>query len=141
MIAVAQVRASAVQLAARRLRTSTSLLARVLALADDADPAVCFQTALALGESDDPRVAPALLRILRRYAANQWIRSAVLCSSSIAAANMLVELSDDAELARSKAAGAGAMRLVIDQLAEIVGARNRRVEVGSRSRSPGDAME
>jgi putative membrane-bound dehydrogenase-like protein len=126
---VAEVRASAVQLAARRLRTSKSLLARVLALADLADPAVCFQTALAIGESDDPRVAPALLRMLRRYAANQWIRSAVLCSSSLAAADMLVELSDDAALAPSKAAGAGATRLVIDQLAEIVGARNRRVEV------------
>src|SRR4029077_20283890 len=45
---VPQVRASAVQLAAARLRTSMPLLARVLALADDSDPAVCFQTALAI---------------------------------------------------------------------------------------------
>ena len=63
----------------------------------------------------------------------------MLCSSSRAAANMLVDLSDDAELVEPNAAGAGTARLVIDQLAEIVGARNERVEIGSRSRSPGDA--
>jgi putative membrane-bound dehydrogenase-like protein len=126
---VAQVRASAVKLAAPRMRASTPLLTRVLALADDADAAVCFQTALALGASDDARVAPALLRILRRYAGSQWIRSAVLCSSSPAAVEMLVKLSNDAELVDRAPEGAGAIRPVIDQLAEIVGARNRRVEV------------
>jgi putative heme-binding domain-containing protein len=65
-----------------------------------------------------------LLRILRRYADNQWIRSAALCSASVAAANMLVDLSDDDE----PVAGVGTARLVIDQLAEIVGARNHRAE-------------
>ena len=60
---VPQVRAQAVRLAASRLRGSPSLLEKVLALADDPDPGVRFQTALALGESDQPKVAPALLRI------------------------------------------------------------------------------
>ena len=114
--------------AAGRLARRPSLLSRVLSLADDPDPAVCFQTALTIGESDDPRVAPALLRVLRKYAANPWIRSAALCSSSGAAADMLVDLLVDTELVEPNAAGPGTARLVIDQLAEIVGARNGRAE-------------
>jgi putative membrane-bound dehydrogenase-like protein len=126
---VPHVRASAVQLAVRRLRTSAPLLARVLALADDADPAVCLQTALALGESEDPRVAAALVKIARRFVGDKWVRSAVLCSSATAAANMLIDLLDDGSLSSANATDAEGMRLLLDQLAQVVGARNQPLEV------------
>ena len=77
---VPQVRAQAVQLAARRLNDSPALLEKVMTLAADADPRVRFQTALALGDSSDPRVGKMLLSIARRDAANHWIRAAVLSS-------------------------------------------------------------
>ena len=98
------VRAVAVQLSAGRLRRSRALLVRVLPLADDPDPGVGFQVALALGESDDALVEPALLRISRRHAADQWIRSAVLCSCAHVAAKMFVDLAS--ETARPESAGA-----------------------------------
>jgi len=113
-----------VQLSTGRLRRSEALLARMLGLADDPDPVVCFQVALALGESDDALVEPALLRIARRYASDPWIRSAVLCSSAPVAAKMFVDLADEA--ARPESAGAGIMR---EQLAGIVGVRYRRDEI------------
>ena len=84
------------QLAARRLGQSSPLLENVLALADDPDPRVRFQTALALGDSRDPLVEPALLRIARRDASNQWIRSAVLSSCAAMADRLLVDLWNDA---------------------------------------------
>ena len=71
---VSQVRAQGVELAAGRLRRSPRLLEKVLSLADDPDGPVRFQTALAIGESEDVRVSPALLRIARRDAANPWMR-------------------------------------------------------------------
>ncbi len=118
------VRAVAVQLSAARLRRSRALVARVLPLADDPDPAVGFQVALALGESDDALVEPSLLRIARRHAGDPWIRSAVLCSSGEVAARMFVDLAGDA--ARPESAGALILR---EQLVGIVGVRNRRDEI------------
>ena len=123
---VGQVRAMAVQLAARRLGQSSSLLENVLALADDPDPRVRFQTALALGDSRDPLVEPALLRIARQDASNQWIRSALLSSCAAMSDRLLVDLWNDQ--ASSPDQGAG-IRLLIDQLSESVGAHNDRHEI------------
>ena len=118
------VRAVAVQLSAGRLRRSRALLARVLAVAEDADPVVGFQAALALGESADALVEPALLRIARTHAADPWMRSAVLCSCGQVAARMFVDLAGEG--ARRESAGDGILR---EQLAGIVGVRDRRDEI------------
>jgi len=89
---VPQVRAQAVQLAAQRVGQSPSLIEKVLILADDPDSRVRFQVAFALGESNDPRAATALSRIVIRDAANRWIRTAVLSSCARMADRLLVNL-------------------------------------------------
>ncbi len=119
-----QVRAQAVQLAARRLNGSPTLLEKVLTLAADADPQVRFQTALALGESNDPRVGNSLLSIARRDATNRWIRAAVLSSCVATAHRLIVDLWAD-EVAPIPSAQAE----LLEQLAEIVGARNRPADI------------
>ncbi len=75
-----RVRDHAVRLAARRLAKAPFLLDRVLELASDDDAGVRFQTAFALGESNDPRAIDALAAIATRDVADRWIRTAVLSS-------------------------------------------------------------
>ncbi len=48
--------------------------------ADDPEPRVRFQCALALGEGKDERMVPPLLRIALRDGADKWTRAAVLSS-------------------------------------------------------------
>ncbi len=125
----AGVRAQAVKLAAPGLRQSARVLAKVMALADDPDVAVRFQTALAIGRSDDARVEPALLRIARRDALDRWVRSAVLCSAVGTAARLLVDLWDQVEADRVRGTEALALRSLLDELAQMVGARNDPAEI------------
>jgi putative membrane-bound dehydrogenase-like protein len=122
---VPQVRAQAVQLAARRLNSSPTLLENVLTLADDADPRVRFQTALSLGESTDPQVGDSLLRIARTDATNRWIRAAVLSSCVATAHRMILDLWTD-EVSPVPTAQAE----LLEQLVEIIGARNHAVDIG-----------
>ena len=72
------VRQNAVLLAEPKLGRSPKMRGQVLALADDVDPHVRFQTALALGEVRDARVVPALARIVSRQADDRWTRAAIL---------------------------------------------------------------
>ena len=58
-----EVRAQAVELAGRRLGHGQDWLDAVARMATDADPRVRFKTALALGESNVPRVVDALSKI------------------------------------------------------------------------------
>ena len=137
---ISQVRAQAVKLAARRLSQSPELLKKVLALAEDSDAAVRFQTALALGESDDPTVAIALFSIARRDAEDPWMRAAVLSSARASAEKMLVDLCDDPEVRGSRSASADAKRVLLDQLAQIVGAQ-RQARDRARTRPACEARE
>ncbi len=100
--------------------SSSELLKQVAALADDANPRVRFQVAFSLGETDDPRAAPALARIARRDAGDPWMRTAVLSSSLRLADGMLEALLSDDRFS-SSAAG----RQFLRQLALVVGGRNR----------------
>ncbi len=74
------VRQNAVLLSESRLSHSEKLRVQVLALADDPDSHVRFQTALSLGEVRGPRVVPALARIVAQQAADRWTRAAILSS-------------------------------------------------------------
>jgi putative heme-binding domain-containing protein len=121
---VPQVRAQAVQLAARRLNGSPALLEKVINLAADADVRVRFQTALALGESNDPRVGSSLLSIARSDAANRWIRAAVLSSCIATAHRLILDLWTDQVSPISTAQAE-----LLEQLAEIVGTRNRPADI------------
>jgi putative membrane-bound dehydrogenase-like protein len=122
---VPQVRAQAVQLAARRLNGSPALCKKVVTLAIDADPRVRFQTALALGESNDPRASGALLSIARRDATNRWIRAAVLSSCVATAHQLIMDLWTD-----EGSPVPTAQAELLEQLAEIVGARNHPSDIG-----------
>ncbi|TWU07203.1 Cytochrome c [Symmachiella macrocystis] len=119
-----RVREQAVLLAENRLKTSPKLLTQVLAVADDDDARVRFQTALSLGEAEtDPRITAALERIARRDVEDPWTRAAVLASLSGQEITVLVDLLADPDFA------AGNGTPLIAQLAEIIGARNRPDEV------------
>lgn len=69
-----------IQLVEARLAKSPALVTRVLDLADDPNPRVRFQCALSLGEADDERIVPALVRIVSRSPNDKWTRAAVLSS-------------------------------------------------------------
>jgi putative membrane-bound dehydrogenase-like protein len=78
-----RVREQAVRLAQPWIADDAALLRWVLPLADDPDPMVRFQTALALGEANrDPRVIEALARVAVHDADDIWNRAAVLSSIS-----------------------------------------------------------
>jgi putative membrane-bound dehydrogenase-like protein len=117
-----RVRASSLPLAARRLGQSRAILDRVLALSQDDDRRVRFQVALALGETNDPRVVPVLAAIARVDSADRWTRSAVLSSCASTAGSLLAAL-----LAAPSRAEPGEEWL--DELARIVGNRNQPHEV------------
>lgn len=68
------------------------LAAKVLALADDAQPRVRYQVAFTLGEFRHPRRVDALARIIRRDAADPWVRTAVLTSLAEGALELFHEL-------------------------------------------------
>jgi putative membrane-bound dehydrogenase-like protein len=124
----AEVRAQAVQLAARRLNRSLALREQVLNLARDPDSRVRFHVAFALGEMTDPRAITVLAQIARADVANRWIRAAVLSSSGSTASRLLAEVWNDLSRPTTTADSASRGEL-LRQLAEIVGARNRPDEV------------
>jgi putative membrane-bound dehydrogenase-like protein len=128
---VPEVRAQAVTLAARRLDRSPDLLKRALDLASDDDARVRFRTALALGETTDPRAVAALGRIARRDSANRWIRTAALSSCAGTSDRLVVELTTQrADGARSpREVPAADVQPLLEPLVAVVGARNRPDEV------------
>lgn len=87
------VRENAVRLAAIDDPTSR-LAARLAKAAEDADPFVRFQAALALGTRAHPGAVDALAAIAFRGDTDSWTRSAVLCSASGHAVALLQRLAD-----------------------------------------------
>lgn len=77
-----RVRARSVRFAARSVATGEAFSSKfggnLPALANDPDPEVRFQLALALGSARGPARVAALAAIIRRDAADPWIRAAVL---------------------------------------------------------------
>jgi len=74
------VREHGIQLAESRLKHSPSLANRLLALADDPNPRVRFQCALSLGDLNDDKIIPALVKIASRGVDDKWTRAAALSS-------------------------------------------------------------
>jgi putative heme-binding domain-containing protein len=122
----AGVRENAVRLAEPRLKKSSALLSKVLALSEDADIRVRFQTAFSLGEVNDPRITAALLRIIKQDGDDTWIQTAVLSSVANSAGEMLTGVLNDSAFAHD-ASGQN----MVKQLAFIVGARGQTAEVDS----------
>ena len=80
------VRRQAVRIAAARLPGSPEIVAGLLNLEDDADGAVRVQLAIALGESEDPRAAAALVRLALHHPGDPFLSTAV--KSSISPSNV-----------------------------------------------------
>jgi putative membrane-bound dehydrogenase-like protein len=72
----------AIQLAEARFAKSPALVTHVLEFADDPNPRVRFQCALALGAADDDRCVPALADIAAHNLNDKWTRAAVLSAIS-----------------------------------------------------------
>ena len=72
------VRENAVRLAEQT--AGRDVLARLLAMVDEADDRVRLRVALALGEVDDPSVVNGLAALARRDGAAPWMRAAILSS-------------------------------------------------------------
>ena len=122
---VAQVRAQAVQLAAKRLRSTPALLEKLAPLAADLDARVRFQVALALGESSNLHVGDLLLAIAQKDGMNLWIRAAVLSSCTSTAQELMVKLwpGDSSPIPASDID-------LLGPLAETIGARNNATDIG-----------
>jgi putative membrane-bound dehydrogenase-like protein len=118
------IREHAIRLTEPRLDSSTKLLAKVLSLADDSDPRVCFQLAFSLGASANPDVAGALAALAKRHAADPWIRVAVLSSATSVADRIYFTLIRDEAFLETNTG-----QSFITQLAEVIGARDKQIEV------------
>ncbi|MCH9655359.1 MAG: HEAT repeat domain-containing protein [Planctomycetes bacterium] len=137
-----EIRRVAIRLAEPKLKQSENLRNKVLELAADEDPRVRFQTAFTLGELNHPKVANALYQIARRDHGDMWIRTAVLSSLSESTAEFLESLLADVNFAASSEA-----RLLLSQLANVIGTRRQDPEVkkilelASRYRCPGETQK
>jgi putative heme-binding domain-containing protein len=114
----------AVRLAEPRLHDSPALVERCAALADHNDARVRFQAALSLGAAIEPRAVDALTTIARRDAGDTWTRLAVLASAGDSADLLFARLANSPAF-RASETGAS----FLEQLAGVVGARNRPGEV------------
>ncbi|MFT4688540.1 MAG: putative membrane-bound dehydrogenase-like protein [Limisphaerales bacterium] len=121
-------RANALRLAAMMLPGHPELLTAIRPRAEDSDPAVRFQAALAMGANQsavavtiaDDETAKALASIARRDGADPWTRLAALSSSVPHAGAMLNELLTDEAFLREPYSGG-----IVGPLARIIGAKNQ----------------
>jgi putative membrane-bound dehydrogenase-like protein len=137
-----RVREQAVRLAQPWIADDAALLGWVLPLADDPDPMVRFQTAIALGDANrDSRVIEALARIAVRDAADVWTRTAVLSSISQRTPALIEALAARPGFFQTQAG-----RGWLDELSILVGSANdpgemqRLVERLIESATPNDVM-
>ncbi len=119
-----RVREHAVRLSEGLARDSTELRARLVALADDPDTRVRYQLAFSLGAWQDPARATALAAILRRDAADPWIRLAVFSSLAEGAGDVFSILAGD-KAWRASAAGRG----LLAEVARYIGRQHHGEEI------------
>ena len=120
------VRENALRLAEPRPNHSEGIRSRCLELVADPNPRVRFQMAFTLGELNDPRAVKGLAMIARRDAADDFIRTAILSSSYPCAAALMAELVRDARFVQTESG-----TVLLEELARVVGGRNRREEIKS----------
>lgn len=118
-----EIRRLALQLAERQLN-EPSVLADVLATANDAEPLVRLQLAATLGASNDDQATAVLLRLAREHNDDLWMSPALLSAARDRAGAML------AELLRAPA-NIGQARSMLEPLATTVGGRRDAQELSS----------
>ena len=121
------VRENAARLAEPRLRSSTSLASRLMALVDDPDARVQFGVLGALGSLSTPEAAAARRELLFAHVDDVWMQRAALSAGSDQAPALVDTVLADgsAVLATASASRAAFVR----QLASVVGARQKAAEV------------
>jgi len=87
-----QVRRNSVRAARALLAASPAVGDAVLALADDPDPSVRFELALALGDWPNERAGRTLAAVALRDGRDPWVRAAVLSSAAPHAGTLLTAL-------------------------------------------------
>jgi len=118
------VREHAVRLSAARLAHSSALRRRICALAGDSEIRVRYQVAFALGSMADAAALDAEIAILRRDAADRWVRAAVLGAPPDQCAQIALRLLGDSGIVATDA-GREALR----QALFVTGAQNRRANL------------
>lgn len=127
---VADVRQQAIRLAEQQLQDSTVIRDRVVALVDDQSLPVRYQLALSLGSAQGAQIDGALLRLARTDSQYEWMRIALL-SSSTASADWLFERLASDEGYRTTSDG----QEFLKALAAQVGARGRGAQIVVVSRA------
>jgi putative membrane-bound dehydrogenase-like protein len=97
-----RIREHAVRLSEPQLARSREVVDGLLALCDDADDRVRFQLAFSLGEAPAERASEGLLQLARDPRNGGEIRTALLSSVSRNAAQLIAELSADAEFMQQR---------------------------------------
>jgi putative membrane-bound dehydrogenase-like protein len=110
------VREHGIQLAESRLNDSPMLAGKVLALAKDENPRVRFQCALSLGELQNAKIIPGLVKIAERNPDDRWMRAAVLSSIGGRANDFL-----SAILPAAKKSKDGALLPLLSELGRVLG--------------------
>lgn len=130
----AGVRANAVKLS-RKHRVDEAL-PKLLPLVDDESPQVRCEMAYVLGEiSNRAAAATALAKLARRDGGDRWMRSAILSSAASLAPDLIAELTlehgvNSTVVVKSPFVDSEEGRLLLGQLAGLIGARNDNNEVG-----------
>jgi len=117
-----RVREHGVRLAESRLKANDELLRAITHLAVDPDSQVRFQVALSLGESDKSSILPLLATLALADAGDKWARLAIASSVPNQAGQLLNLLFAQGRTTPSRL-------LMLQELAEVIGARQDRDEV------------
>lgn len=113
-------RQTGLRLSERFAEWSDRIRKQIAVLADDPHPHVRFQAALSLGALPPDQAGPALIKLLTRADADQWLQTAVLSSSKDAAPAMI-----EALLAKENPSPA-----VVTRLALMIGAQGKDEQLG-----------
>jgi putative membrane-bound dehydrogenase-like protein len=96
-----RVREHAVRLAERVIDQSPDISAKLLAMTDDADTQVRYQLAFTLGQLPAATARPAIIALMKRDYADRWMRTALLSSLPLGAADVVTTLLADESLRQS----------------------------------------
>ncbi len=118
------VRQNAVRIAEQQMNASDRVLDALFARANDPSIRVRYQVALTLGGLNDSRAVGALANIAARDGANEWIRTAIVTARPALSHQLLTDL-----LSRSPSEISADHRELLEDLASVVGERNRRIEL------------
>jgi len=130
-----RVREHAVRLSERFVDEDSALASELMEslfhLPADPSPRVRYQLAFTLGEWRHPRCVEALAAVVRRDAADPWVRAAVLSSLADGMGEMFGFMRDWFEAMSEGQEGSPGAYAFLRELVEVIGARNDTAEVAA----------